>query len=351
MLSLVVTLFFGALLIKYVAALYQPHIKSLNYAPGGGGYPPAPSPPDYNAQAQANIQTQNNQARIDAESRAAADAKAASDLAAKRETFNSKQGSAYLQAQNYGQSRLNSMGIQDNYGIMPAYTNEIDRAKSAIPDLDPNPGNYFTPSLFDNALSSQRGVERGKLNKQFDQFAAPGFENQQFANTADDDIINSIINEQYGNANDFLTRAQSRGQLDSTGFDYAQQQLGNSRPGAVSRANDMGMGVLQKDRDMLTNLGTEGRNRITNWDFGDSFDPNSYNTRIRDTADQYKGRLEGDIRNTFGDTAFFDPTKLITKAGAFQGQANPGAAAPAGAAGVGGADDQLKRTTGSQGAF
>lgn len=324
---------------------------------GGGGYPPPPAAPDPNAEAQARITEQNNQARLDAETAARTKTEKDAQSAADEQTFQSKLGSSYNQAQNYGSSKLSSMGIEDNYGIMPAYQAELDRTKQAIPDKDPNPGNYFTPTLWQTALDQQRGVQRQNLNRQFDSFAAPNFELNYQPDTADDSVINSIIGDQYNNANQYLQRATDRGQLDSTGFDYATHQLQNAKPGAVSRANQLGAGVLQKDRDTLTNIAKEGRDRVTNWNFGDTLDPNSYQTRIKSQNDLLAGSLEGDIRNSFGDTQFFDPASLVTKAGAFQGQQNPGMAPLATGGGAPGNPLQsqiasaIKTSAGSQGAF
>jgi hypothetical protein len=324
---------------------------------GGGGYPPPPAPPDPNAEAQARITEQNNQARLDSESKARADADKVTKDAADEQQFQSKLGSSYNQAQSYGNSKLSSMGIEDKYGIMPAYSAELDRTRSAIPDKDPNPGNYFTPTLWQNALDQQRGVQRGNLNRQFDAFAAPNFELNSIPDNADSSVINSIVGDQYNLADQYLQRANNRGQLDSSGFDYAQHQLQNSKAGATSRATQLGQGVLQKDRDVLTNIGKEGRDRITNWNFGDTFDPNAYSTRIKSQGDLLTGSLEGDIRNSFGDTQFFDPATLVTKAGAFQGQQNPGMAPLATGGGAPGNPLQaqiasnLKTSAGSQGAF
>lgn len=321
----------------------------------GGGQPAPPPPIDYGAQSRATMEQQNNQARLDAEAAARAKAEKEAAEAAARQRYQSQVASAYNSAQGYGTSRINSLGINDDYGIMSAYQAELDRARQAIPDLDPNPGNYFTPTLFDNALTQQRGVQRKNLGREFDSFAAPNFELGYFGDNSDDAIIDSIINQQYGDANTYLDRARDRGQLAQTGYDYALRELQNSRPGAVSKANQLGLGVIQKDRDVLSNIAKEGRDRITNWDFGDVFDPSSYDQRLKSQRDALTGSLEGDLRNAFGDTQFFNPATYVTKGGSFQGQQNPATGNPAAAGnpllGAIGDDELQKRTAGTQGAF
>ncbi len=325
---------------------------------GGGGYPPPPAPPDYEAQSRAQIEQQNNQARLDAE--AAARDKAAKDAAdaLAESQFQSKLQSSYNQAGDYGRSRLAALGIQDNYGILDAYNNEINRAKTAIPDKDPNPGNYFTPSMFDNALNQQRTTQRNKLQQQYASIAPDNFESSLIPDTMDDQILNSIINEQYGNADAYLKRASDRGQLTPDAFSYAEQQLGNSRSGALAKATDLGKSVLADERTNLTNLAKQGQNSITNWDFGSTFDPTSYGNKFTGEVNSFKPLMEGRIRNTIGDTQFFDPQSLITKAGSFVGPQNGSTAANpllsaigANVAGSGGSTDNKKTTSGSQGVF
>lgn len=318
----------------------------LNFGSGG---PAPPPPPDYDAQAEAEMKTERERARIAEEQRIAEEARAAKEEEKKRGIFSSSTNAAYNNAKNYGTSRLRALGLDsmdDQFGILPAYYAELDTARSNIPDLDPNPGSYFGSALFENALGAQRNVARQKLTRGYEDVLGPDFESELLADTADDPFIDRIVGEQYEDALTQLQRARDRGQLNDVGYEDAFKGLTQGRTGAAARAQGIGMGVLEKDREQLRNLDAQNRQRIADFDFGDRFDPRQATGRIRSKAAALGGGLEGELRNALGDTQFFDPNALITRGGRAQGMVNPGAALKDAMK-----DDELSRTSGSSGAF
>ena len=320
--------------------------RVLEAGSGGGGQQPAPQV-DYAAQNKAAMELEDHRAAIAAEAQAKADQKKADQLVQDKKDYQGRLGTATASARNYGSSRLNQLGITDDYGILPSYETEITRALGTIPDMDPNPGSYLGTSLFENALSGAKTGARNKLTKRYEGEIGDDYENRFISDTADDELINKIISEQYTGANDYITRARDRGQLNDIGYNDAERNLTNARSGAVARANDLGMGVLETGRQGLRDIDKSARAKIADWDFGDQFDPSSYEGRIKSKAGEFTGGLEGRLRNAFGDTQFFDPDSLITKGTKAQGAVNTGASALKDAM----TEEERRRTAGSVGAF
>jgi len=313
---------------------------------GSGGGPSPPPPPDYEAQANAEMKVERERARIADENRIRDEEKAAKEEEAKRGRYQSGLSSAYSNAQNYGSGRLRALGIDDEFGIMPAYYAELDRIKSTVPDLDPNPGSYFGPAAFETALGGQREAQRKKLTRGYESVVGPGFDTSMLADTADDPFLQAIIGEQYQSAMGDLDRARGRGKLNEIGYEDALKGLNQAKAGALGKAQTMGMGVLERGREKLREADKANREQISNYDFGDRFDSSTAAGRVRKAGSDFSLGLEGDIRNTIGDTQFFDPNALITRGGRTQGPINPGN--PLANAML---DDEIKRSTGSSGAF
>lgn len=314
----------------------------------GGGNPPPPPPPDPMAEAKAQMALEAEREKIAQGNREREAKEKQAKLESDTAAYQSRLGGAYNQAKGYGASELQRRGISDDYGILGAYQSEIDRLKGTIPDLDPNPGGYFnTASAFETALGGAREGQRKKLTRGYEAEVPSGYEQTYIPDTADDALINSIISEQFGDAESGIQRARDRGQLNETGFNTATQALGRQRAGAVARANELGMGVLETGRQSLRDIDKQARAGISNWDFGDLYDTGTYTGRIKSGASAFTGGLEGKLRNAFGDTEFFDPSSLIAKGGKAQGAINPGATALQDAI----TEEERRRTAGSVGAF
>jgi hypothetical protein len=321
--------------------------RVLEAGSGGGGNPPPPPPPDYAAQNKAAMELEDHRAKIAQEAQDRADQKKADQLAADKTAFQGKLGGAYNTAENYGRGQLSNMGVEDTYGIMSAYKTALDRAKGMVPELDANPGQYFGSDLWENTLSSERSAERNALTRGYETEVPTGFETTYIPDTADDALIESIIGGQYTEASDYLKRAKDRGTLNDVGYNTASTALNNQRSGAVARANELGKGVLETGRTSLKDIDKQARAGITNWDFGDKYDPASWSSKIKTGATDFTSGLEGKLRNSFGSTEFFDPEAFIAKGGKAQGSVNAGASALKDAI----SEEEKRRTAGSVGAF
>jgi len=319
----------------------------LNAGSGGGGQPQSPPPPDPQAEAKAQMDLEDHRAKIAADAKALADQQAADKLTRDTADFQSRVGGAYSLAKDYGANKLRTMGVNDDYGIMSAYENALNKAKGNIPNLDPSPGTYLGTDLWENTLGDIRTQNRSKLTRGYEAEVPTGFESTYIPDTADDALIEAIVGGQYNEASDYLNRAKARGTLNDVGFNTASTALQNQRAGAIARGNEMGMGVLETGRQSLKDIDKQARQGITNWDFGDQYDPTSYTSKIKSGASAFTGGLEGKLRNAFGSTEFFDPEAFIAKGGKAQGAINPGAASLQDAM----SEEEKRRTAGSVGAF
>lgn len=288
-----------------------------------GGSAPMPPPPDPMAEARAQMQI--DASRADREERAARQRALDEEKKAhkQRDAFEANVGAARNRALNYGSSKVAQLGIPDNYGLLSAYQSELEQALGGIPDLastvDLNPS-----GVWDRAYNNVRGQQRSRLNRSLDSFAGSGFENNYFADTADDDILASILNSQTEDATGDIDRARARGQLNDNAFSYATKALGQQKSAANAKLQDLGLGVLNNYRSSLNTKAKNIRDRVQNWDFGDSLDLDAERLGLDTAASGFRNRMEGDLRNTIGDTLLYNIDLLLGKAANKGGTANTG---------------------------
>lgn len=342
------------------------------YEKGGGqSYVP---PPDYEAQARANTQTLEAQARLDqqAEDRnrayqtqerertegIARQEKEAAALQRQQdiEKSSTRLSQAFDNAIYDGRARLQAKGmdpLDDKYGIMTALSGQYQRAKSNAPEIVTNPGDYFSPTAFDDAFNTAQTTQRTGLQKKWNGIAGTGFENNLFSDTADDSYLDAILGEQYTDANATLDRQYARGQLNAGTKQQALNGLSKQKLAARSKMEDLGLGVLQGYRDQARNYDKGVRGQLDNYSLGDSFDIDAQSSGLNSLRDRLMGRLEGDIYSTIGDQNFLDLDTILGKAGNASGVNNAPVPGLAGNAPVvaGITEDELMRTLGTSGSF
>jgi hypothetical protein len=139
----------------------------------------------------------------------------------------------------------------------------------------------------------------------------------------DDDIINKIYEEQYGGALDTVLRSKARGTLSDAGFNYGTKQLDTMGQSVKSNLQSLGGNVLGNYRKELDSLAGKAYDSAASFDLGETYDPMQYKGQIDTKFNDLKGRLEGDLRSTFGD-GLFDVSSVISKAGRNQGSTSGG---------------------------
>jgi len=199
----------------------------------------------------------------------------------------------------------------------------VDEAKARVPTDDSNPGQYFTNDIFDTGIKKaeerQRTAYTGKVNSTF----TPDFARGLVGDTADDDILNTILGEQSGTAKKMLDYNKERGLLNDTGYNEALNRFNSQRSAASSTLTGIGDAVLGKVRSGIKDITGEAGTAASNWSFGTpSFDLSPYISRANDYAANAKTGLEGQVRSAVGNTQLFDIPSLIAQAGTAQGPMN-----------------------------
>ena len=287
---------------------------------GGGG---APQPTDPLEEARAQILIQQEQARIQAEQRNAELSRQSVQAETDRDQFITNRDAGFQGALQ------NSIGTIEDRGLNPddfmsQLLRELENQQRTIPFLDPTPGQFFSGDTASIVLDRARGNQRRDLNSQLNEFAAPGFAQNLFPDTADDSILTSILNEQFEPATDQLLRAFQRGNLTQQGFDASTLSLNSQRDAANARLSDVGGGVLTDFRNQLRGIGDQGFAQAGAFELGGNFDPNTTRGLIDSSFADLSGRLGGSIRNALGGEQLFNIEDVITRGGTAQGAQNIG---------------------------
>lgn len=317
-----------------------------------GGGSSAPPPVDPVEEARAQILVEQERARLAEEQRLRELEREAAEAERLRTEFLGNLDSAAQGALLRGRSLIEQRGLPFEE-FEPLLSSEIQAVRQSVPFLDPNPSAFFAPDIADIVLNRARDQRRREYTNALQGFAAPGFARELLPNTADDAILDAILNEQFTPASDQILRAFQRGNLTQTGFNTARDQLQSQRETAQSRLQDVGGGVLTNFRNELRGIADTGYNRAGTFELGQVFDPESIRGDILSTADDLRSRLGGSVRGALGGEQLFNIEDLISRAGIAQGAQNPGAASPAVAEALANREKERAkpRGLGSQGVF
>jgi len=286
---------------------------------GGGGGQPAPNDPF--EQAQAQILIEQERARIQAQQLAAQLGRDATKAETDRVTFDRNIGQAFEGALSRGSDVISERGLNlDEF--LPGLTSALEATRRSVPFLDPNPGAFFGEGIADTVLNRAQDTQRRGFRNELDEFAAPGFARTLFPGTADDSILQSILNEQFQPASDAILRAFQRGNLTDQGFQTSNNQLDSQRDAGLARLQDIGGGVLGDFRNELNEVAGTGFGRANTFELGGNFDPSSTRSLIDSTFADQSGNLSGAVRNALGGEQLFNIEDIITRGGIAQGAQN-----------------------------
>lgn len=292
-------------------------------AKGGGGPPPAPDP-----EKEANARIREEEAKFAMQQRLAAQQKAEKEAedARRRAATQTRAQQAFNDALGFGTRSLQTRGIDPSrFGIMDLYTAELNSARNRVPEISDDPASFMNGAqILDGIVNNVTNTQRSNLRNQLNEFADEGFESELFADTADDKYLDAIIAEQEAEAMNRLQTAYARGQLQDAGFNFARNELAKQRKAGRSRAEQTGLGVIQRYRDDLAGNAKRIRNRVDNLNLNDTFDINKARGSLMNRANAYKGSLEGDILAALGGESFFDTDTLLARGGERGGITNAG---------------------------
>lgn len=244
-----------------------------------------------------------------------------------------------------------------NRGLDPTrYGNIIEQVltdtRSKVPQLDPNPNQYFTSDVFDAGINNYQNLQRTQAGTKVQQVFSPGFENTYIPDASYSSIIDDILSNQYSNAQKQVDYNRQRGTINDQGYSAAQAKLDAARSAGRGQLVDIGDAILGKGRQSLDAIRDQAGTAASTYTLGSpDFTVDPYVTRARSEADKFNSGLEGSVRNAVGGTNFFDIPTILTAAGIAQGPQNLSINAPA----VGGPLQERRNRTdrglGSQGVF
>lgn len=256
-------------------------------------------------------------------------------------------------APNYGRNVIKQ--YMDERGL--GYGNDIEQSilnsiTNRIPDLDPNPNKYFTREAIGQELDTVAQGTRDRLTNQMKGVFAPGFERTLIPDTADDNIINSILGEQRGQAQKVLDFNKSRGLLNDTGYSAAQSKLDAQGSAGYSTLSQIGESILGKYRGSLGDIRGEAGSAVSGYDYGGPT-PNvsDYYGRAAAKAGSDLSGIEGSIRGAVGTTNVFDAPLALQAGGTMQGPINLTTQSAAGGVVAGTEKRDKGRGLGSSGVF
>jgi hypothetical protein len=220
-----------------------------------------------------------------------------------------------------------------------------------IPYGATNTSNYFDPNTVDSTLGKVQDTRRTKYTTDFSNLLPDNYADTQFGDTSDDDIINSILGEQYGSAVNRIDANKKRGVLNTAGYSSAISDLDKQKVEAGSKLQTVGGNILNTDRGQLNDIISKGKTAAGSYTLGEKFDPTSYKTQADAKAADLKSRLEGDIRSQAAPESLFDTSRSLATGGTAQGAQNNTRQGVLDILASKQAEQRQKRGVGSQGVF
>lgn len=141
------------------------------------------------------------------------------------------------------------------------------------------------------------------------------------ADTSDDAIIEKILGEQRGGAEDYATNLLKRGVVTNTGYNAIEGDINRQGDVAKGLLNQLGGTILGGGRTSLDDILNQGRQAASTLNLGQSFDPGTYGTNLQTSFDNFMAGLEGQFRSQ-APGKLFDTTGLAALGGQAQGPQN-----------------------------
>lgn len=270
--------------------------------------------------------------------KAAADARAAQEAAdaKKQAEFDARMNSAFGSGLQSANDFFAQRGLDPN-DYSGAISTRLQQIKSAIPNLDANPGSYYE-GAGSNIWDSLSQALQGKDQRIIDTLAPTGFATNRIADTADDQTIADILNQQEKSAQDYANNLRTRGVITDSGLKAALDNITGQVSGARTKLSDLGMGIINKGRGDAENLANTARAKAAKEQVGSTWDPYSTGTDLNNFFTNFFSGLGDNLRG-IAPTNLFDTSGLANIAGAAGGAGNNAFNPAAVAGGLGAADD------------
>jgi hypothetical protein len=258
-----------------------------------------------------------NNAKDQAAAQQAAEAQRAQqyqeDVKSSQNTWQSDLDRAQQGGQSSAEDYFRSMGLDPSL-----YSGDISSAISNTRAGIPTGGNIagafsgVGQSVYDNLTNALRSQSLSGVE---------GLNVPDVADTSDDAIIEKILAEQQGGANDYATNLLKRGVVTDAGFNAAKGDIGRQSDVARGLLSQLGDTLLGGERSSLEGILNSGKEAASTLRLGQSFDPSKYGTDLTSSFDNFMKGLEGSFR-TQAPKNLFDTSGLASIAGQAQGPQN-----------------------------
>jgi len=277
-------------------------------------------------------------ARIEAQTAADARAAQAAEEAKKQKMFDQKIQGAFGTGIGDAESYFASQGL-DPKQYLSQIRQKANTVRGNVPNLDANPGSYFS-DLGQQVYDSEQSAERNRDLRGIDEYAPAGFETSRIGDKSAEDTIAAILGEQENTGGDYITNLLKRGVITTGGADAAHKNLVGQEATARSKLSELAKGIIESGRAGATDIAGKARTRASNEKLGDTFDPNTVGTDLSKYFADFFSGLGTKVRGV-APTNLFDTSGLANVAGASQGAGN-NAFNPAAIAGIFNEDDKNK---------
>lgn len=311
----------------------------------GGG-----SAPKDNSAEVARIEAEAAREQREAEARAAEEARVRKEQeeAAKLADFENRLGNAFNTGVSGAERYFQSRGVDPSL-YSADILEEANQRRGSVPQLAGEVGSYFS-GLGEEVYQSLTDALRGRTQRTLNEIAPEGFARSRITDTADDDIIASILAEQRGDAENYASRLRDRGVITDTGLSAALEDIGKQANRGQFTLSELGSGILEGGRGGALDIANRGRSRASTLDLGDTFDPYAQTgTELNNYFTDFLTNL-GDRFRAQAPTDLFDVSGLPVLAGAAQGAGNT-AFDPKALAGLFDEEEEEEDTTNTGGVF
>lgn len=311
----------------------------------GGG-----SAPKDNSAEVARIEAEAAREQREAEARAAEEARVRKEQeeAAKLADFENRLGNAFNTGVSGAERYFQSRGVDPSL-YSADILEEANQRRGSVPQLAGEVGSYFS-GLGEEVYQSLTDALRGRTQRTLNEIAPEGFARSRITDTADDDIIASILAEQRGDAENYASRLRDRGVITDTGLSAALEDIGKQANRGQFTLSELGSGILEGGRGGALDIVNRGRSRASTLDLGDTFDPYAQTgTELNNYFTDFLTNL-GDRFRAQAPTDLFDVSGLPVLAGAAQGAGNT-AFDPKALAGLFDEEEEEEDTTNTGGVF
>lgn len=249
------------------------------------------------------------------EAREAEERRKAEELAA----FEQRLGSAHNNAINNAMTYFTGRGVNAD-----DYVDEISQRaasiRSSVPQLDSAPGSYYD-NLGQLVYEAEQDAMRQGHLRNIDTFAPANFAVRRIADTSDDAVIDSILEDRQNQAEQYARNLLDRGVITQSGYSAALDDIAGQRAGARSQLAELGLAELETGRGNLRNIASDARSTASNLNLGAQFDPFYYQQQIDQSASDFFSGLGDRIRGA-APKDIFQTSGLAGIAGAAQGAQN-----------------------------